>query len=53
MKLLHRLQHLPRDTRDTLFLLTVIAWIILPQTGHLPLCCGSGHCHRAGGCCSC
>ena len=39
MKLLHRLQHLPRDTRDTLFLLLVIAWIILPQTGHLPLWC--------------
>ncbi len=41
MKLLHRLQHLPRDTRDTLFLLAVIAWIILPQTGHLPLWCSA------------
>ncbi len=41
MKLLHRLAHLPRDTRDTLFLLAVIAWVILPQTGHLPLWCSA------------
>jgi transglutaminase-like putative cysteine protease len=41
MKLLYRLQHLPRDTRDTLFLLGVIAWIILPQTEHLPLWCSA------------
>ena len=41
MNLLYRLKHLPRDTRDTLFLLTVIAWIILPQTEHLPLWCSS------------
>ena len=39
MNLLYRLTHLPRDTRDTLFLLAVIAWIILPQTEHLPLWC--------------
>ena len=26
-----RLAHLPRDTRDTLFHLLVIAWIILPS----------------------
>ena len=33
------LAHLPRDTRDTLFLLAVIGWVILPQVGHLPLWC--------------
>jgi len=31
------LTRLPRETRDTLFLLLVIGWIILPQAGHLPL----------------
>jgi transglutaminase-like putative cysteine protease len=31
----------PRDTRDTLFLLLVIAWIIAPQTLHLPLWCSA------------
>jgi transglutaminase-like putative cysteine protease len=31
--------HLPRDTRDTLFLLAVIGWTILPQVGHLPVWC--------------
>ena len=36
-----RLLHLPRDTRDTLFLLAVIAWIIAPQTAHLPLWCSA------------
>jgi transglutaminase-like putative cysteine protease len=39
MNLLYRLKHLPRDTRDTLFLLAVIAWIVMPQTTHLPLWC--------------
>ncbi len=34
-----RLQHLPRDTRDTLFLLVVIACVILPQVAHLPTWC--------------
>lgn len=29
----------PRETRDTLFLLAVIAWIVLPQLGRLPLWC--------------
>lgn len=28
---------LPRDTRDTLFLLGVIAWIVMLQTGHVPV----------------
>jgi len=30
---------LPRDARDTLFLLGVIAWTVLPHVGHLPLWC--------------
>ena len=37
----NRLQHLPRDTRDTLFLLAVIAWIVAPQVPHLPLWCSA------------
>lgn len=32
-------RHLPRDSRDTLFLLGVIAWTVLPHAGHLPLWC--------------
>jgi transglutaminase-like putative cysteine protease len=36
------LQALPRDTRDTLFLLGVIAWILLPQVENLPLWCSVG-----------
>ncbi len=35
------LRHLPRDGRDTLFLLLVIAWVLLPQTGNLPLWCSA------------
>jgi len=34
-----RLSNLPRDSRDTLFLLMVIGWVILPQVGNLPLWC--------------
>ncbi len=30
----------PRDTRDTLFQLALIAWIVAPHLGHLPLWCG-------------
>ncbi|MEO5796541.1 MAG: DUF3488 and transglutaminase-like domain-containing protein, partial [Rhodoferax sp.] len=30
---------LPRDSRDTLFLLAVIAWVVLPQVGNLPVWC--------------
>ena len=30
---------LPRDARDTLFLLTVIGWTVLPHVSHLPLWC--------------
>ena len=37
--LLGRLQNLPRDSRDTLFLLLVIAWVLLPQLPNLPLWC--------------
>ncbi|WP_296507788.1 DUF3488 and transglutaminase-like domain-containing protein [Rhodoferax sp.] len=37
--MLQRLNHLPRDTRDTLFLLGVIAWVILPQVDRLPWWC--------------
>jgi len=37
--MLNRFNNLPREARDTLFLLLVIAWIIAPQTAHLPLWC--------------
>lgn len=35
-----RTQHLPREARDTLFHIAVIAWTILPHLLHLPLWCG-------------
>jgi transglutaminase-like putative cysteine protease len=35
--MLARLASLPRDSRDTLFLLVVIGWLLLPLFGHLPL----------------
>ena len=35
------LRNLPRDSRDTLFLLVVIAWVLLPQVSHLPLWCSA------------
>ena len=38
---LSRLTHLPRDARDTLFLLCVVAWIILPQAANLPWWCSA------------
>ncbi len=34
-------RHLPREARDTLFLLGVIAWTVLPHLGHLPGWCGA------------
>ncbi len=34
-----RIDALPRDSRDTLFLLVVIGWIIVPQISHLPAWC--------------
>lgn len=37
--MLNRLHALPRDTRDTLFLLGVIAWVVLPQVPNLPVWC--------------
>lgn len=30
---------LPREARDTLFLLAVIGWVVLPHVSHLPLWC--------------
>lgn len=33
--------HLPREPRDTLFLLLVIGWTVLPHLPHLPLWCGA------------
>ena len=36
-----RLASLPRDSRDTLFLLLVIGWVMLPQVGNLPLWCSA------------
>ena len=39
LKPLHHLRLLPRDSRDTLFMLAVIAWVALPQLSHLPLWC--------------
>ena len=36
-----RLQQLPRDARDTLFLLLVIAAVLAPQAGRLPLWCSA------------
>ena len=41
LKRLSTLRHLPRDARDTLFLLGVIAWVILPQVQHLPWWCST------------
>ena len=37
--MLTRLDKLPRDARDTLFLLLVIGTVLAPQLGHLPLWC--------------
>jgi transglutaminase-like putative cysteine protease len=34
-------ENLPRDSRDTLFLLAVIAWVLLPHLGHLPWWCSA------------
>ncbi len=36
-----KLSHLPREARDTLFMLAVIAWVLLPMLGELPLWCGA------------
>jgi transglutaminase-like putative cysteine protease len=34
-------RHLPREARDTLFLLAVIGWTVLPHLAHLPWWCGA------------
>jgi transglutaminase-like putative cysteine protease len=39
--MLARLQTLPREARDTLFLLLVIAWVLLPQVSELPWWCSA------------
>ncbi len=36
-----KLSALPRESRDTLFLLAVIAWVLLPQTPNLPIWCST------------
>lgn len=36
---LHALKILPRDTRDTLFMLAVIGWVVLPLANEVPLWC--------------
>jgi len=38
---LNTLRNLPRDGRDTLFLLAVIAWVLAPQVGRLPAWCSA------------
>ena len=38
-KFISTLNSLPRDSRDTLFLLLVITAVVLPQMAHLPLWC--------------
>lgn len=38
-RLKNKLTHLPRETRDTLFLLAVIAWVIVPHVGNVPSWC--------------
>jgi transglutaminase-like putative cysteine protease len=40
-RLQNHLSRLPRDSRDTLFMLLVIAWVIVPQVDHLPLWCST------------
>ena len=41
LKKLHQsLTSLPRETRDTLFLLAVIGWVVFLQVGHIPWWCG-------------
>lgn len=39
LKALQGLRRLPREARDTLFLLAVIAWTVLPHFPHLPVWC--------------
>ena len=39
--MLQAIKNLPREARDTLFLLAVIAWVIAPQVSNLPLWCSA------------
>ncbi len=39
MLIADKLKSLPRDARDTLFLLAVIAWVLMPQVGRVPWWC--------------
>ncbi|MCD6078888.1 MAG: hypothetical protein K0R89_2832, partial [Ramlibacter sp.] len=39
LKPLARIASLPRDGRDTLFLLFVIGWVVMPHVAHLPWWC--------------
>lgn len=39
LKFLNTLSNLPRDSRDTLFLLLIIAAVVAPQVAYLPLWC--------------
>ncbi|MBE7940589.1 MULTISPECIES: DUF3488 and transglutaminase-like domain-containing protein [Ramlibacter] len=39
--MLNRWHSLPRDARDTLFLLVVIGWVILPHLANLPVWCSA------------
>ena len=50
------LASLPRDARDTLFLLAVILWVVLPQVSHLPVWCNTpatSALHHTGRCETC
>ena len=40
-RLAQRLRQWPRETRDTLFLLALVGWIVLPQVPHLPAWCSA------------
>jgi len=39
LNIVQRFHRLPREARDTLFLLGVIAWTVMPHLSHLPLWC--------------
>ena len=40
-KLRETLAHLPREVRDTLFLLAVIGWVVFMQVAHIPWWCSA------------
>ena len=41
MKAVDAWHRLPREARDTLFQLAVIAWTLLPHAGHVPAWCSA------------